>query len=321
MSFDLAEGVDSSQIVEDIGILSEADSTELAVFYDKKYLKDLESTKAGFCILHPDKKDKIPYGTTALLSKTPHKTFAEISAVFYPREFGDDYEGVSPHARIAETATIGDRCSIDHGVVIGENVVLGDGVIVGANSVIEQNVRIGEKTRIASGVVISHTIIGKHSRICTGARIGQRGFGFSMETSDRTKVPQLGCVIIGNNVDIGANTCIDRGSAKDTIIEDDVMIDNLVQVAHNTVIKKGAIIVSQVGIAGSCTIGSYAALAGQVGLAPGVTIGDGSYVLAQSGLERDVPPGEMVLGTPALPVKEFKSRYLNISRLIRDRKK
>lgn len=321
VQFDLADTVDTSLTIEDVATLENATSKDVSVFYDKKYVKALENTQAGFCVMHPDKQDKAPFGLVAILSKTPHKTFAEISAVFYPNEFGEDFNGVSKTAHIASTAKIGKNCSIDHGVVIGENVELGDNVIIGANTVIEQNVQIGDGCRISSGTVISHAIIGKNTRICTGVRIGQRGFGFSMETQERTKVPQLGCVIIGNNVDVGANTCIDRGSAKDTIIEDDVMIDNLVQIAHNTVIKKGAIIVSQAGVAGSCTIGSYAVLAGQVGLAPGVVVGDGAFVLAQSGLERDVPPGEMVLGTPALPVKEFKSRYLNISRLIRDRNK
>lgn len=173
------------------------------------------------------------------------------------------------------------------------------------NVVIAQGCKIGKNCRIGNNASIAYSIIGDNCYIYTGARIGQDGFGFQFMNGQHHRIPQLGRVIIGNDVEIGANACIDRGALDDTIIGDGSRIDNLVQIAHNDKLGRGCVIVSQVGIAGSCTLGDYVVLGGQVGLADHLNIGSGAQVAAQSGAMRDIEAGAVVMGSPCVPIKDF----------------
>ncbi|MCA0202304.1 MAG: UDP-3-O-(3-hydroxymyristoyl)glucosamine N-acyltransferase, partial [Proteobacteria bacterium] len=189
-----------------------------------------------------------------------------------------------------------------------------------ANSVIGPGVEIGPDGAIGPNVTIFFALIGARVVLHPGVRIGQDGFGFAPTSQGLRKVPQLGRVIIHDDVEIGANTTIDRGAAADTLIGAGTKIDNLVQIGHNVTIGRSCVIVAQVGISGSCTLGDGVVLGGQVGLADHVKIADGAQVAAQSGLMRDVARGEVVMGSPAKPIRQFWREIGALSRLTKRNK-
>ena len=196
-------------------------------------------------------------------------------------------------------AVIGAGTRIGHGTFVGPGVVLGAGCVIGAH------------------VTLSHCMIGRRALIHPGVRIGQDGFGFVPTSAGPVKIPQLGRVIIGDDVEIGANTTIDRGTLEDTVIGDGTKIDNLVQVGHNVEIGRGCIITSQVGISGSCRIGDGVVIGGQGGLADHVTVGAGAQIAAKTGVMRAIAPGEVVMGYPARPIRHFWREIAMVSRLTR----
>ena len=162
---------------------------------------------------------------------------------------------------------------------------------------------------------VCYTIMGNNCYIFTGARIGQDGFGFQVINGQHKRIPQLGRVIIGNDVEIGANSCVDRGALDDTVIGDGCRVDNLVQIAHNDKLGRGCVIVAQTGIAGSCTFGDYVVCGGQTGFADHLNIGSGAQIGAQSGLLRDVEPGAVMMGYPAIPLKDFMRQVSYLQKL------
>jgi UDP-3-O-[3-hydroxymyristoyl] glucosamine N-acyltransferase len=205
--------------------------------------------------------------------------------------------------------------------VIEDGVVLGKNCFVGPNTVIEQGCSIGNNAVIESNVTISHAIIGDDVFIKPGARIGQPGFGFYMDEQGHFDVPQLGRVLIGNHVHIGANTTIDRGSQADTLIGNGVRIDNLVQIAHNVEVGDNSVLVAQVGVAGSTKLGRFVIAAGQVGIAGHLTVEDGVKIAAQSGLMRNVGKGETVAGSPAVPVRDWHRQTIALQKLAKEKGK
>jgi UDP-3-O-[3-hydroxymyristoyl] glucosamine N-acyltransferase len=186
--------------------------------------------------------------------------------------------------------------------------------------VIGRNVQIGEHVRVGASATVSHAHIGDHSRLYTGVRIGQDGFGFAIDPRGHVKVPQLGRVIIEGHVEIGANTCIDRGAGPDTVIGQGTWIDNLVQIGHNVRIGRGCIIVSQVGIAGSTVLEDFVAIGGQGGISGHLHIGQGARIAAGSGVIKDIPAGEEQMGYPAQPIRDFMKQVAFMKRLIKKNK-
>jgi UDP-3-O-[3-hydroxymyristoyl] glucosamine N-acyltransferase len=199
--------------------------------------------------------------------------------------------------------------------VIGPGAVLGANGRIGANAVIGPAVEMGEDCVVGLGATVRYCLAGSRVHIAAGARIGEDGFGFVSGARGHLKVPQLGRVLIGDDVAIGANTTIDRGSGPDTTIADGVIIDNLVQIAHNVKIGRNSVIVAFVGISGSTMIGDNVVIGGQVGIAGHLTLGDGAKIVAQSGVITDVPPGAAYGGSPALPLGDYWRQVATLRRL------
>jgi UDP-3-O-[3-hydroxymyristoyl] glucosamine N-acyltransferase len=259
--------------------------------------------------------ERAPEGMAALVSAEPYKAFARAVQAFYPA--APMISGRAASAVIDPAAVIPDDCAIAAHVVIEAGVRLGARCSIGANTVIGAGVEIGDDCRVAANVTLSHCLLGNRVVLHPGVRIGQPGFGFAPDEGAAVKIPQLGRVIIGDDVDVGANTTIDRGSGHDTVIGAGTMIDNLVQIGHNVVLGKGCILAGQVGISGSTRLGDYVMAGGQAGLAGHLNIGSGARIGAHAGLMRDVEPGQTVIGAPAVPAVAFWRQVAMIQRLAR----
>lgn len=305
--------------VIDVAPLEAAGPEHLSFLDNRRYVDAFAESRAGACIVAPEHKDRAPADMALLLSDQPYRSYALAAQAFYP----EPKKGAARHpaAIIDASADLGANCVIDAGAVIAGGVVLGAGCHVGPNAVIGEAVVIGPDCRIGAGATLSHCILGARVVIYPGARIGQAGFGFALGTGGMTKVPQLGRVIIEDDVEVGANSTIDRGSGPDTVIGAGTMIDNLVQIGHNVRLGKGCVIIAQAGVAGSTHIGDRAILAAQAGLIGHLTIGRGARIGAQAGVMRDVPDGESVIGSPAVPVRQFFREVATVQRLAKEKGK
>ncbi|MGL4444440.1 MAG: UDP-3-O-(3-hydroxymyristoyl)glucosamine N-acyltransferase, partial [Alsobacter sp.] len=219
------------------------------------------------------------------------------------------------------TAVIEAGVTVDPGAVVGPGAEIGAGTVIASGAVIGPQVRIGRNCSIGAGCTLQAALIGNRVIIHPGVRIGQDGFGFAMSPRGHMKVPQIGRVIIQDDVEIGANTCIDRGASRDTVIGEGTKIDNLVQIGHNVVVGRHCVIVSQVGIAGSTTLEDFAVLGGQVGVAGHLTVGMGAQVAAQSGVAGDVPRGARYGGSPAQPALNWAREIALLKSLVANRGK
>ena len=293
----------NTDIIENVCSLDTASSNDICFFYDKKNKAKAAEIKAKACVTTKELANLIPDGVIILTAENPKNSFIALLDEFYEEVFPS--AKIESTAQIAPTATIGKNCYIGHNTVIEDDVVIGDNCIIEHNVVISHGCKIGNNCRIANNACIAYCLMGNDCYIYTGARIGHDGFGFSVINGRHKRIAQIGRVIIGNDVEVGANSCIDRGALDDTIIGDGTRIDNLVQVAHNVVLGKGCILVAQTGIAGSCKFGDYVVCGGQTGFADHLTIGSGVQVGAQSGVMRDIEPGSIVMGTPTVPFKDF----------------
>jgi UDP-3-O-[3-hydroxymyristoyl] glucosamine N-acyltransferase len=311
----LGDGGDPDLEIRDIGSLDDAGPGMLSFLDNRKYLDSFAHSRAAACIVDPRFADRAPDGMTLLLTQSPYKAYARAAAAFYPPE--PLAPGIAASAVVDPTAQTGAGCQIEPGAVIGAGVVIGERCRIGANAVIGSAVRIGNDTDIGENASLTHCDVGDRTLIHPGVRIGQRGFGFAIDPKGHVKVPQLGRVIIGNDVEIGANSTIDRGAGPDTVIGDGTMIDNLVQIGHNVRIGRGCIIIAQTGIAGSTVLEDYAVIAAQVGLAGHLRIGSGAQIGAQSGVMRDVAAGARIIGSPAVPAPQFFRQVAALDKLTR----
>ena len=310
---DLHNAKAADLIIHDVAPLDQAGDTDISFLDNIKYKNHFAKTKAGACIVAPEMVAFAPQGCQLLTSKTPYKAYALIAQAFYPAD--QPPANISEGAHVHQAAKIAKGCLIEAGAVIAEGAHLGEGCWVEPNAVIGRNVEIGKNSRVGANASISHAIIGEGTRIYPGVRIGQDGFGFAIDPAGYVKVPQLGRVIIGDHVEIGANSCVDRGSGPDTIIGDGTWIDNFVQIGHNVKIGKGCVLVAHVGIAGSATLEDYVLVGGQVGIAGHITIGAGSKMAAQSGVIKDLAPGSEVIGSPAMPIKQHVRQMALLKKL------
>ena len=299
---ELSEKTNVDKLIHDVATLEEGQQTDVACLHNAKYIKHLSTSAVGACFLTVDHAEKIPTTMVGLITPSPYRAFGLVIQTLYPQV---DRVFSASSQPIHDTAQVAEGSIIEYGVVIHQHAQVGRNVRIGANSVIGPGVVIGHDCVIEPGVCISHSIVGNDVIIYSGARIGQAGFGFAMDNRGHIKVPQLGRVIIGNDVEIGANTTIDRGSLQDTVIGDGCRLDNLVQIGHNVQLGKGCVIVAQVGIAGSTHVGNYVAMGGQVGIAGHLKIGNHVKIAAQSGVMRDIDDHETVSGSPSMPIKQW----------------
>ncbi len=311
----VSDGADGATLYKDVAPLGDAGPEHLSFLDNKRYVASYSESKAGACIVRPALESKAPEGMALILMDDPYRGYARVARAFYP--LAEVAPSIATRASIDETATLGEGCRVEPGVVIGAHAEIGSGCVIGANTVIGQGVTVGDESRIGPSVTLDYCMIGARVILHTGVRIGQDGFGFSMAAEGHLKVPQLGRVLVGDDVEIGANTTIDRGTGPDTVIGDGSKIDNLVQIGHNVRLGRGCIVVSQVGISGSTSIGDFAALGGQAGIAGHLEIGPGAQVAAQSGVMRNVAPGEKIGGSPAQPFREWMRGVAAIDKLSR----
>lgn len=293
--------VDLNKKILDVATLDKADETEISFLNAGQYLEKFLSSKAGFCLMDEKYVVKAPQGMIALTHKNPYFAYAKIAEAFYETKSPEFVEGKLIHP----TAKIADGAKIAPNAYIGKNVEIGKNVFIGPNASIMDGCVIGDNCIINAGAVISFAVIGNNCTIFSGAKIGQDGFGFAHDAGVNHKIIQIGIVQIGNFVEIGANSCVDRGAIENTIISDGVKIDNLVQVAHNVIIGKGSVIAGCVALAGSAKIGNFVQIGGGSNIAGHLTVNDGAKVAGMTGVMRDIEPMQVVAGIPSLPIKKW----------------
>ncbi|MDD2877967.1 MAG: UDP-3-O-(3-hydroxymyristoyl)glucosamine N-acyltransferase [Acidiphilium sp.] len=298
-----------------IAPLQSAGPDEISFLDNRKYLPLLAATRAGAVILLTDLADRLPPPGIALPVPQPYLAWAKAGGLFHPPPPAT--AGRHPTAIVDPSALVDQSAEIGPYAIIEARAEIGPRSVVGSHSVIGPGVTIGADCRIAAHVTVSYALIGDRVTLHPGVRIGQDGFGFAPSPQGFVSVAQLGRVIIGHDVDIGANTTVDRGSAQDTIIGAGTRIDNQVQIAHNVRLGRCCILVAQVGISGSTVFEDFVVVAGQAGFAGHLTIGKGARIGPQAGVMSNIPPGAEMLGSPAQPAKSFFREVAAIRRFAR----
>ncbi|UXM93938.1 UDP-3-O-(3-hydroxymyristoyl)glucosamine N-acyltransferase [Bartonella sp. HY329] len=299
----------ADMVIDRLAPLDNSTSGCLTFIDNKKYSDSLKTLVASAIFCPEQLVSTIPAGIAILVSSNPHSDFSLIGRILFPPAV-EPYPstgcwGISSQAHIDTSAQLEDNVTIEAGAVIGKNVVIGANSVISAASVIGENCKIGRNCYIAPNVSVQYSLLGNYVYLYSGCRIGQDGFGYVGGARGIEKVPQLGRVILQDHVEIGANSTIDRGALRDTIIGEGTKIDNLVQIAHNVHVGRYCLIAAHCGIAGSVTIGDFTQLGGRVGLADHTVIGSNVQIAAASGVMNDIPDGEKWGGIPARPFKQW----------------
>lgn len=309
----------SDRSISGVAALSAAGPEDITFFDNRRFAEALAATSAGACFCAAHDAALVPPKTVALVTRRPHEAFAKVAAALYPSAGRPQpvlaTEGVSPKAEIHKAATIEPGATIEARAVIGPGAEIGRGSLIAAGAVIGPGVRLGRDCAIGPNAVITHALIGDRVVVHAGSCIGQDGFGYIPGAVAHLKLVQIGRVIIQDDVEIGANTTIDRGSIRDTVIGEGTKIDNLVQIGHNVVLGRNCLIAGHVGISGSVTIGDSVMLGGKVGVRDNVTIGRGAIIAASSAVGTDVPENARWGGIPAHPIRQWLRETQMLRRL------
>jgi UDP-3-O-[3-hydroxymyristoyl] glucosamine N-acyltransferase len=314
-------GVALDRRIRNFAPLDTAEASDIAFLDNAKYLDALATTRAGACLLAPRFAAAAPERLAVLVTAEPYRAFVAVARVLFPAAlrpsslFGTS--GRATGAQIHASARLESGVIVDPFAVIGPGAEIGAGTLIAAGAVIGPGVAIGRDCAIGAGATIAQALIGDRVIVHPGARIGQDGFGYLPSPRGHQKIPQIRRVIIQDDVEIGANVTIDRGSTRDTIVGEGTKIDNLVQIAHNVRIGRHCLIAGQTGISGSAIVGDFVMMGGQVGIADHLTVGAGAILGAKSGLMSDVPAGARWIGAPAQPVRDFMKGVAVLRRLVR----
>lgn len=302
-----------------VGPIEQAETGALTFLDNPKYAEHLATTKAACAVISAKFRDQLPRHVTGLISAQPYRDFARAAAMLVPA--GVELrgvaltQGISNQAFIDETAALEDGVTVEPGAIIGAHAAVGSGTTICAGAVVGHHCQVGRDSYIGARAVLQHALLGDRVIVHSGVSIGQDGFGFAMGPMGHLKVPQLGRVIIQDDVEIGAGTCIDRGTTRDTIIGEGTKIDNLVQIGHNVEVGRHCILVGHVGIAGSSVLEDFVAIGGQSGIAGHIRIGMGAQIAAASNVKDDVPAGARWAGTPAKSARAVFRELAAIKRL------
>jgi UDP-3-O-[3-hydroxymyristoyl] glucosamine N-acyltransferase len=306
--------------ISEAGPIEAAGMGSLSFVDNPRYLKHLPESAAAAVFIAPKYADRVSSHICVLLHDQPYRAYAQALTAIYETAARPEpvtgETGVSRAAHIAGSVLIEDDVIVEPGVVIGDGAAIGRGSRVLANAVIGRNVQIGRNTTIGIGASVTHAFVGNNVIIHPGVRIGQDGFGFAMGSAGHLKVPQIGRVIIQDHVEIGANTTIDRGSNRDTVIGEGTKIDNLVQIGHNVTIGRHCVIVGLAGIAGSASLGDYVVVAGQAGIVGHIHVGNGAQVGGGSGVNFNVKPGAKIIGYPAQDIRNWTKMNMILKSLV-----
>jgi UDP-3-O-[3-hydroxymyristoyl] glucosamine N-acyltransferase len=312
-------GAELDRRITGIAALDRAAPGDLCFLDNAKFVDQASTCEAVACLTLERLAHGLPDRVSLLFVREPYRAFVEVSRKLFPDALRPssifEAPGVAAGALVHPSARLESGVTIDPGALIGPRAEIGAGTVIGAGAVVGPNVHIGRDCAIGSNVSIIHALIGDRVIVHPGCRIGQDGFGYLMGAAGHVKVPQVGRVIIQDDVEIGANTTIDRGAMSDTVIGEGTKIDNLVQIAHNVLIGRHCVLASQTGISGSAVIGDNVMTGGQVGIADHLTIGAGAALGAKSGVMHNAPAGARWLGAPAKPVKQFFREVAALERL------
>jgi UDP-3-O-[3-hydroxymyristoyl] glucosamine N-acyltransferase len=310
----LARTDDGERRIDTVAPLGRGDKSSVGFFAGRRYLDDLKATLSGACFVKPDQVESVPDGCVRLLTAEPQAAYAKAADRLHrARRMVADDPAIHP------TAQLEDDVILAPGVLIGAHARVGRGTSLGPYTVVGPGCAIGRGCSISSHVTIGFSLIGDRVRILAGAVIGEPGFGVTTEDGKTVDIPQLGRVIIQDNVSVGSGTCIDRGAWDDTVIGENTKIDNQVQIAHNVRLGRGCLLAAQIGISGSVTVGDGVAFGGGAGIADHITIGDRARILADAGVMRDVPAGETWVGAPARPVRRFMREMAWLAKMAQTR--
>lgn len=307
MSLNIETNLNDDEIFSGVESLQYAKNDDMSFFNNDKYLKYLKNTNAKACFIEKKNLEHLPKSCSYIIVEDPYLAYAILTNFIKPSLKSNGV--IEKSVVLSESSNIGKNVQLNNFVTIDNNTSIGDNCIILENCKIGPNVKIDNNTIIMQNCVITDSLIGSECTIQSGTIIGGKGFGFT--PNSKIEVKHIGNVVIGNNVDIGSNTTIDRGAINSTIIESNVRLDNQVHVAHNVIIKQHTIIAAQTGIAGSTTIGEKCTIGGQAGISGHLIIGNNVTIAGKSGVTKNISDNQVIAGFPAIDIRLWKKNIIN----------